>query len=145
MAPLQKRALFGFIVGFILAIAILVLLIVGGGITRFDTDDGFRMIIDVLWVLGLIVPLVLFRPLMQNNTKYDERDRVIMERSIRIQWIAIVLSLAAWIIALSETYHAAGAVPVSFLYVMFISILIISTLSQSVGILIGYWSMNRHA
>jgi len=144
MAPLQKRALYGFLIGLLLAFAILALLIFGGGINRFDSDDGFRIIIDVLWVLGLVIPLVLFWPLMQNSAKYDERDKVIMERSVRIQWIAIILSLATWIITLSEIYYSAGTVPVSFLYVMFISILIISTLSQSVGILYGYWRMSRH-
>ena len=46
-------------------------------------------------------------------------------------------------IILSEVYHAAGAVPTVFLFVIFMSVLIVSTLAQSAGILIGYWRMNK--
>jgi len=73
----------------------------------------------------------------------DERDRLIVDRAPRIQWLAVVFTLVAWTIALTEIYHDTGLVPSVFLFVIFMSILIVSTLAQSLGILIGYWSMNR--
>ena len=144
MAPLQKRALYGLIIGICLAVAVLILFLAWGGIDRFDADQGFRITIDLLWIAGLVVPLVLFWPITRSRVNFDERDKIVMDRSSHVQWLAIILSLAVWLIVLSEAYHTSGLIPVSFLYVMFISILIISTLSQSMGILIGYWRMNRN-
>lgn len=144
MAPLQKRAYYGLVIGICLAVAILALFLLKGGVSRFDADQGFRLIIDVLWIAGLVTPLVLFWPITRSPVKFDERDRIIMDRSGRVQWLAIILSLAAWLVILSEAYHTQGLVPVTFLYIMFISILIVSTLAQSLGILIGYWRMDRN-
>ena len=144
MAPLQKRAVYGLAIGICLAVAMLVLFLVAGGISRFDTDQGFRLTIDALWIAGLVTPLVLFRPITRSQASFDERDKVIMGRSVWVQWLATILSLVAWMIYLTEAYHTSGLIPASFLYVMFISILIVSTLAQSGGILIGYWRMNRN-
>ncbi len=144
MAPLQKRALYGLVIGICLAVAILALFLLKGGVSRFDVDQGFRLIIDVLWIAGLITPLVLFWPITRSSVKFDERDRIIMGRSGRVQWSAIILSLAAWLVILSEVYHTQGSTPITILYIMFISILIVSTLAQSLGILIGYWRMDRN-
>jgi hypothetical protein len=144
MAPLQKRALYGLVIGICLAVAILALFLLKGGINRFDTDQGFRLIIDALWIAGLVLPLVLFWPITQKPVMFDERDRIIMARSSRVQWLAVIISLVLWLIILSEAYHIQRLVPLSFLYVMVISIFIISTLAQSLGILIGYWRVNRN-
>ena len=144
MAPLQKRALYGLVIGICLAVAVLALFLLKSGVTRFDEDQGFRLLIDILWISGLVTPLVLFWPITQSRAKFDERDKIIMDRSSRVQWMAIIFSLAAWVIFLSETYHDQRLVPVTFLYIIFISILIVSTLAQSLGILIGYWRMNRN-
>jgi len=145
MAPLRKRALYGLVIGICLAVAMLALFLLKGGVDRFEADLGFRLVIDVLWIAGLVTPLVLFRPITRSSARFDERDRSIMDRSGRVQWLAIVLSLAAWLIILSEAYHAQGLVPVTFLYIMFISILAVSTIAQSLGMLIGYWRMDRNA
>ena len=67
-----------------------------------------------------------------------------MERSSRIQWLAVIFSLVAWTISLTEVYREQGQVPIAFLNLIFVSILIISVLAQSLGILIGYWRMNRN-
>jgi hypothetical protein len=144
MAPLQKRALYGLVIGICLAIAILALFFLKGGISRFDIDQGFRLIIDALWIAGLVIPLVLFWPIMQNPVMFDERDRIIMDRASRVQWLAVIISLVLWLIILSEAYHMQRLVPLTFLYIMVISIFIISTLAQSLGILIGYWRVNRN-
>lgn len=144
MAPLQKRALYSFIVGLALTIALIVVLAIQGDITAFDRDQNLRLVmyavlIGVPLVYGILVDLTLRKP-----TQVDERDRLIIERSSRAQWLAVIFSLVAWTITLTEIYHDERQVPVAFLTLIFVSAIIISPLAQSVGILLGYWSMNRN-
>jgi hypothetical protein len=143
MAPLQKRALYGLVFGIIWAIALVVVFIWKGGAEAFDENAGFRIIIDVIWIGGLVLYLILFQTLRRPQ-QLDERDKSILEQSVRTQWLAVILSQVAWIIALAEAYYAKGGVPVIFLYLMFIFTLVVSTVAQTAGILIGYWRMNRH-
>jgi hypothetical protein len=90
---------------------------------------------------GLIVYLLLFETISRKPSQVDERDRLIMAKAPRVQWLAVIFTLVAWVIALTESYHDAGQIPVIFLYLIFMSILIVSSVAQSVGILIGYWRM----
>jgi hypothetical protein len=55
MAPLQRRALYGLIIGFVWVVAIIAVFILKGGISTFNEDTGFRLIINGLWIGGLIV------------------------------------------------------------------------------------------
>ena len=143
MAPLQKRAFYGLIFGIAWAIAIVAVFILKGSATTFDTDQTFRLIMDGIWVGGLVVYLVLFYPIIRKPTQVDERDRLILDRSPRSQWLAIIFTLVAWIIGLTEGYRNQG-IPTVFMYLMFISVLIVSSIAQCVGILLGYRSMNRN-
>ena len=143
MAPLQKRAWWGLGVSLAFATAFTLVFLIKGGIDTFETDQGFRIIIDILWVGGLVANLVIVNLALRKKGLVDERDRIIVDRAPRIQWLAVVFSLVVWTIALTEIYWEQGQVPVIFLYLIFMSILIISTLAQSVGILIGYWRMEK--
>jgi hypothetical protein len=98
----------------------------------------YAVLIGVPLVYLILVNLTLRKP-----TQVDERDRLIIERSSRAQWLAVIFSLAVWTLMLTEIYHDRGQVPIKFLNLIFISTLIISTLAQSIGILFGYWRMNR--
>jgi len=144
MAPLQKRAWYGLGIGIVFAVAFLLVFILKGGINTFSEDRGFRIIIDVLWVGGIIANLIVVNLALRKPGMVDERDRLIMDRAPRVQWLAVVFSLVAWTIALTEIYWDSGQIPVIFLYVIFMTILIVSTLAQSLGILISYWRMDRH-
>lgn len=144
MAPLQKRAWYGLVIGIVWAIAIIVVFIAKGGIGTFTEDQGFRIIINVLWVGGLVANLIIVNLALRKPKLVDERDRLIMDRAPRFQWPAVFLTLAIWMIVLNEVYRETNLIPAVFLYVMFMSVLIISTLAQSLGIIIGYWSMNRN-
>ena len=95
MAPLQKRALYGLIFGAVWAIAIIAVFILMGGVTAFDENHNFRLIMDGIWIGGLIVYLVLFYPMLKKSTRMDERDKLILDRSPRTQWLAIILTLVA--------------------------------------------------
>jgi hypothetical protein len=145
MAPLQKRALWGLIVGLALTVAFILVFFLMGGIDVFDKNVNFRIIIDVLWIGGLIANLVIVNQALNNPRLVDERDKLIADRAPRIQWMAVIFTLVAWVIALNEVYSSTHLIPSVFLYVVFMSVLIVSTLAQSLGILIGYWRMDRNA
>ena len=145
MAPLQKRAWYGLGIGVVFAVALLVVFIMKGGISTFSEDQGFRIIIDILWIGGLIANLLIVNLALRQPGMVDERDRLILDRAPRVQWLAVVFTLVAWTIALTNAYHETGMVPTVFLFVIFMSVLIVSTLGQSLGILIGYWRMDRDA
>jgi hypothetical protein len=91
-----------------------------------------------------LIYLILVNLTLRKLIQLDERDRLIMERSSRAQWLAVIFTLIAWTIALTEIYHDQGEVPIAFLQLIFMSTLIISTLAQSLGILVGYREMNRN-
>ena len=141
MAPLQKRAFLSLVLGSILAVALIVVFIVKGDVTTFDTDLGFRLIVYALWIAVPLVYLIIVNLTIKKPEQLDERDRLIMERAPKIQLFAVIISLIVWMIVLTEVYWGAGQLPVVFLTLIFISTLVISTLAQSLGILIGYWSM----
>ena len=143
MAPLQKRAWWGLIIGLVFAVTFTLVFILMGGIDTFDEDRNFRVIIDILWIGGLLANLVIMELTLRRPAQVDERDRMVQGRAPRVQWLAVIFTLVAWVIALNEVYHDTGLVPSVYLYVMFMSALIVSTLSGCLGIIIGYWRMDR--
>jgi hypothetical protein len=143
MAPLQKRALFGLIFGIVWAVAMGLTFVLMGGADEFDTNQVFRLIIDGIWIGGLVVYLVLIDSVVRRKGSFDERDKIILDRSSRTQWLAVIFSMVAWVVGLTEAFRATGAVPIIFLYLMFIYTLVASSMAQSAGILIGYWRLNR--
>jgi uncharacterized membrane protein len=144
MAPLQKRALYSLIIGIALTIALIIVFLIKGDVTAFDREENYRLIVYAVLIGVPLVYLILVNLTLRKRTQIDERDRLIVERSSRDQWLAVIFSLAAWTIILTEIYHDQRQVPVAFLNLIFISTLIISTLAQSLGILLGYRIMNRN-
>ena len=143
MAPLQRRALYGLIFGVAWSVAIIMVFLTRGGISAFNTEVEFRLLVDGLWIGGLVAYLILFRTIVGKPCKYDERDQLIMDRAPRVQWLAVIISLVVWVLVLSEIYHEAGQIPVVFLFLIFMSSLIVSMIAQSAGILLGYRRMER--
>ena len=141
MAPLQKRALYSLGIGIALAIALIVVIIVKGDVTTFDEDLGFRLIVYAVWVGVPLAYLIVVNLTLRKPEQLDERDKLIMGRAPQVQLLAVIFSLVAWVIVLTEVFHDQGQVPVIYLTFIMISTLIISTLAQSLGILIGYWRM----
>ena len=145
MAQLQKRALYSLFIGLLLTVILIVVLVAQGDVTAFESDQNVRLIMYAVMIGVPLVYLILVNLTLRKPTQIDERDRIIVEKSSRVQWLAVIFSLAAWMIVLTEVYREQGQVPVAFLNLIFISILIISILAKSLGILLGYWSLNRHA
>ena len=143
MAPLQKRALYCFIIGLIFLITLIVVFLLENDVTAFNRDLTLRLITYAALIGVPLTYLILIDLTLRKPTQLDERDRIIILRSGRVQWLAIVFSLAAWMITLTEIYWEQRQVPVVYLTLIFMSVLIISILAQSLGILLGYWRMNR--
>ena len=139
MAPLQKRAWYGLVVGVVWVIAIVMVFIVKGGVSTYSEDTGFRLIMAGLLIGGLLAYLILMNLTLRKPGQVDERDKLIMRRAPVVQLWAVIFSLVAWMIALTESYWDEGQIPVIFPYLILLSTLIVSTLAQSLGILIGYW------
>ena len=100
-----------------------------------------------MYVVLIGVPmiyLVLVNPILRKPKLVDERDRAIIERSSRTQFLAVIFLLAGWTIALTEIYQEQAQIPIAFLTLIFASTLIIGSLAQSLGILLQYWTMNRN-
>lgn len=144
MAPLQKRALLSLVIGLIFTLALVVVFILEEDITAFNSDELLRWITYAALIGVPLTYLILIDFTLRKPTQIDERDRQIILRSGKIQWLSVIFTLAAWMIALTEIYRVERELPVVFLTLIFISILIISILAQSAGILLGYWRMNRH-
>lgn len=139
MAPLQKRAMYAFGIGLILVVTLLIVFIIRGDVTTFDEDVGFRMFVYGVLIGVPLVYLITVNLTLRKPRQLDERDKTIITRAARVQLWAVIFSIVAWVIILTEVYWEQGEVPVVFLNFIMISTLIISTLAQSLGILIGYW------
>jgi L-asparagine transporter-like permease len=150
MAPLQKRAWVGLLLGIIWAIVTVIVFITGGGVDAFTEEYSFRLIMDALFVGWLIIYVILMASLLslRRSTKgkvnVDERDKAILDRAPIVQLWAVLISLVAWVIGLTEGYWNRGAVPIMYLYIIFFSSLVVSTIAQSLGILIGYRRTERY-
>jgi hypothetical protein len=139
MAPLQKRALYSLCIGVIFAIALIVVFVIKGDVSTFDEDLGFRLIVYALWIGVPLVSLITMNLTLKKPEQLDERDKLIVAKAPRIQFLAVLFSLIAWVIILTEVFRAQGQVPIIYLTLIMISTLIIGTIAQSAGILIGYW------
>jgi hypothetical protein len=84
----------------------------------------------------MVVNLTLRKP-----EQLDERDKLIMAKAPNVQYLAVLFSVVAWGIVLTEVFRDQGQVPVIYLTLIMISTLIIGTIAQSAGILLGYWRM----
>ena len=144
MAPLQKRALYSFVIGLVLTIALIAVFVAQGDITAFERDPNLRLVTYAVLIGVPLIYLILVNLTLRKPTQFDERDRLIIEKSSRAQWLAVIFTLVVWTIALTEVYQDQGQVPLTFLKLIFTSTLIISTLAHSFGILVGYWEMNRN-
>ncbi len=143
MAPLQKRALYSLIIGLVLTAILITVLVIQGDITAFESNENLRLVLYAVLVGVPLIYLALVNSITYNSRKVDERDRLVIAKSGRAQWMAVIFTLAAWTITLTEVYHEQGTVPVAYLNLLFFSTLIISTLAQSLGILLGYRSASR--
>ncbi len=85
MAPLQKRAFYSLVIGLVLTITLIVVLVAQGDVTAFDRDPNLRLIMYAVLIGVPLVYLILVNLSLRKPTQVDERDRLIIERSVRTQ------------------------------------------------------------
>jgi len=146
MTPQQKRAWYGLIIGIIWSLA-LVAVFVAKGATAFDEDAGMRVTVYLLFIGGVLAYVAMLYitgwRMRREGVIIDERDRMILRKVPVYQMFAVLFTLAAWAVALSEVYHDQGQVPVVFTWLMFYSAIIVNIVFASAGTLIAYWRANN--
>ena len=144
MAPLQKRAWLGLGIGVALSAAILALLITKGA-TSFYDDDKMRWTFTALVVGMAVAWAVLLAPVFRGSgwakAFMDERDETIIRRATQVQFWGIIGSIVVWSIALTEVYWDQGEIPIVFPSLIVWTVIIVNTLAQAAGIIIGYRRM----
>jgi hypothetical protein len=147
MTPQQKRAWYGLAIGIIWSLAIVAVFVVKGA-TAFDENTGMRFTVYALFAAGVLAYVAMLYitgwRMRKEGVLMDERDRLILRKVPVYQMFAVLWTLAAWAIVLSEVYHDQGQVPVVFPNLMFFSAIIVNIVFASAGTLIAYWRARYH-
>ena len=142
MTPQQKRAWYGLVIGIVWSLALVAVFVIKGA-TAFDKEAGMRAIVYLLFIVGVLAYVAMLYitgwRMRRQGVIMDERDRMILRKVPVYQMFAVLWTLAAWAIALSEVYHDQGQVPVVFTWLMFYSAIIVNIVFASAGTLIAYW------
>lgn len=142
LTPLQKIAGWGFVIGLAQVGAILAIFLTQGGPSAYWEDDDMRMLVVALF-LSVIPTFGIVRAMLHSRT--DERDRPLLSWAGAVQSTLVLITLAAWTAILPKLFHAEGAVPVVYCYLIFGSVFIVHMVSYPLGILLASWRMRHHA
>lgn len=139
--PLQRVALASLIsTGAFAGPGLAVLLF--GGIDQWNASAGQRVLVSVLSLMGVIaatLPILLTRRAAhRGRLVLDERDLAVLQRAPEVQSWVLVLALTAWTIGLTEQFTRAGAVPLPWLSIAFMTMLVLWALALPLGIVLGY-------
>ena len=147
MTPQQKRAWYGLAIGIIWTLAMVALFVIRGA-TAFDEDTGMRFTAYAIFAAGVLAYVAMLYVtgwrMRKQGPIMDERDRMILRKVPVYQMLAVLFTLAAWSVILTEVYHEQGQVPVVFPTLMFFSAIIVNIVFASAGTLIAYWSDEQH-
>lgn len=139
--PLQRIARWSIGVGVLFGAAATALVVANGPEATFE-DDGLRSVFTLLLLVLLGVvgggTAWLKARVSRGDGLLDERDEAIMGRAPAMQAAGILVTLAIWTVGLVEHFHADGAVPLHYLYLVFWSCLVVYLLGLPVGVLAGY-------
>ena len=145
LTRLQRNAWLGVAVG-VAALGTIAVLINTYGVAEYWNNDSLRLVIVGIFIGALVVCALLLSAstsARKKSSRFDERDRQVLSQAGNYQIAFVLVSLATWLILLGERFHAEGAVPMVYLYLMFGSIVMISFIGQAAGILLGYWLGER--
>lgn len=145
MPRLQKRAWWGLAVSGLTFVTVASILFSQGAAAYWDNDD-LRLLVLGIFLGGLFAYVAVVMVAMakdERDNRLDERDQLILRRAATTQVTMMLLTLAAWLTVLPKMFHEQGAIPTVYLYLMFGSVILVTMLGQSLGILIGYWIGGR--
>jgi hypothetical protein len=142
MTPQQRRAWYGLAIGIVWTLSMVALFVVRGA-TTFYEDTGMRLTAYAVFYGGVLaygaMMYITGRKMARDGVIQDERDRLILRWVPIYQMLAVILTLAAWSVALTETYWDEGQIPIVFPYLIFYSAVVVNILFASAGTLIAYW------
>ena len=139
--PMQRAATLALIPTVVLAIAASAMVVNHGVLAMWENDTA-RVTATVL-LIGALAGYTYFIArvrtwLIRDNDTLDERDRAILASVPSGQAPAMMVTMAAWMIYLTESFRATHLVPSAYLYAIFWSLLLVSIIASLLGVLIGY-------
>lgn len=147
MTPQEKRAWYGLAIGIAWTLS-MVAVFVMRGVTAFDEDVGMRVIVYILFAAGILAYVAMMYitgwRMSRDGVIQDERDKLILRRVPVYQMLAVLFTLAIWMVALTETYQEEGQIPIVFPYLIFYSAIVVNIVFASAGTLIAYWRERHH-
>jgi len=142
MTPQQKRAWYGLVIGIIWALSMVAVFVIKG-VTAFEEEPVTRAIVYALFAAGILAYVAMMYVtgwrMRREGVIQDERDRLILRRVPVYQMFAVLITLAVWMVALTETYWEEGHIPIVFPYLIFYSAIVVNIVFASAGVLIAYW------
>ena len=142
MTPQQRRAWYGLAIGIVWTLSMVALFVVKGA-TTFDEDAGMRFTAYALFLAGILAYAAMMyvtgRKMARDGVIQDERDRLILRRVPVYQMLAVLATLAIWMVVLTETYWDEGQIPIVFPNLIFFSAIVVNFVFASAGTLIAYW------
>ncbi|MBT4359836.1 MAG: hypothetical protein HOD11_02585 [Candidatus Marinimicrobia bacterium] len=146
MAIIQKRSFWNILSMFI-GICIMTWLFWGHSVSDFFQNTSLRISLTSALTLTLLVNLFLMLPTSKRGSwskMFDERDELVLQRAGAYQISGILLLSVVWTFGLTEYYWDAGSIPIAIPYIMFWSNLLMVFFSRSIGIVYGYWWIDRY-
>lgn len=130
-------------IGIILIISFAVFMLIKSyGVQHWWEDDVIRGIATALFLTAIMVyflfDLRVQKLRQQDNSPIDERDELILNRACAPVGGSMMVLLAVWMIALTETFQETGLVPSYYLYLVFWSVVIGNVIASLAGILLAY-------
>ncbi len=139
--PLQRLARWCIAVGMLFSAAAAALVVGFGPLTFYD-DDRVRLTVTLLLLAAVLVfaffSIRVRHWIAREDAALDERDHGIFVRAPATQSVAVLVTLAVWLVALQETFLNTRLVPMVYLYLVFWSCLVVNLLALPVGVLLGY-------
>lgn len=135
MSTLEKRAMWGLIIGVVWAVVFFTVFFTLGGIETYS--ESFKSIKTAIVVIGAVF-FIIMDTSYRRCAKADERDKLILMRASGMVLTATILTVGAWCVALQLIYNEQLAT--GYLYLIIISMAIVGMIMQAAGIL--FWS--RH-
>ncbi|MBL0170300.1 MAG: hypothetical protein IPP90_06130 [Gemmatimonadaceae bacterium] len=112
------------------------------GAQVFWDNDSVRLTVTGLLIAALAVFTVYMGRVSMWMTRddgtLDERDRAILATAPAGTGPAMLVTLAVWMIGLTEAYQSTHLVPSVYLYLIFWSCLMVNVLAQLAGVMLGY-------
>ena len=139
MISLEKRALYGLIIGVTWAIIFFTVFLSLGGINTYGDNGTLRTVTAVIVTVGALSYLIVYISYRQ-SAKADERDRLVLIRAADVQLAATILTVGGWCTALGLIYKSEGQISTAYLFLIVVSMIISGMIVQALAIL--FWSRN---